>query len=83
MVGANVGIKAKISRLQQLRAGWLVKQSLLIADILGYNGAWTIQKLKRYHLADRLALIANVSKLRRRLRDRVALALFLLGPLKK
>lgn len=83
VVGANVGVKAKLARWQQLRAGWLVKQSLLIADILGYNGAWPIQKLKRYHLADRLALIANVSKLRRRLRDRVALALFLLWPLKK
>ena len=78
VVGANVGVKAKLARWQQLRAGWLVKQSLLIADILGYNGAWPIQKLKRYHLADRLALIANVSKLRRRLRDRVAFALFLL-----
>lgn len=83
VVGANVGVKAKLARWQQLRAGWLVKQSLLIADILGYNGAWTIQKLKRYHLADRLALIVNVSKLRRRLRDRVAFALFLLWPLKK
>jgi len=83
VVGANVGVKAKFARWQQLRAGWLVKQSLLIADILGYEDEWPIQKLKRYHLADLLALIANVSKLRRRLRDRVALALFLLGPLKK
>ncbi|MDZ4142124.1 MAG: glycosyltransferase [Methylotenera sp.] len=83
VVGANVGIKAKLIRWQKLREGWLVKQALLIADILGYNDAWPIQKLKRYHLVDRLALIANVNKLRRRLRDRIALALFLLMPLKK
>ncbi|MDZ4142121.1 MAG: hypothetical protein U1C48_08965 [Methylotenera sp.] len=83
VVGANVGVKAKLARWQKLREGWLVKQALLIADILGYNDAWQIQKLKRYHFIDRLALIANVNKLRRRLRDRVALALFLLLPLKK
>ncbi|MDP2282433.1 MAG: glycosyltransferase [Methylotenera sp.] len=83
VVGANVGIKAKLARWQKLREGWLVKQALLIADILGHNDTWPIQKLKRYHFVDRLALIANVNKLRRRLRDRVALALFLLLPLKK
>jgi len=83
VVGANVGAKAKLARWQKLREGWLVKQALLIADILGYNDAWPIQKLKRYHFVDRLALMANVNKLRRRLRDRVALALFLLLPLKK
>lgn len=83
VVGANVGIKTKLARWQKLREGWLVKQVLLIADILGYSAAWPIQKLKRYHFFDRLILIINVSKLRRRLRDRIALALFLLLPLKK
>lgn len=83
VVGANVGIKAKLARWKKLREGWLVKQALLIADVLGYSDVWPIQKLNRYRFVDRLALIANVSKLRRRLRDRVALALFLLMPLKK
>jgi rhamnosyltransferase len=83
VVGANVGVKAKLARWQKLREGWLVKQALLTADILDYKDAWPIQKLKRYHLVDRLALIANVNKLRRRLRDRIALAMFLLLPLKK
>ena len=82
-IGANVGVKAKLARLKKLREGWLVKQALLIAEILGYSDAWPIQKLKRYNFFDRLALIINISKLRRRLRDRVALALFLLLPLKK
>lgn len=83
VVGANVGVKAKLVRWQKLREGWLVKQALLLADILGYNDAWPIQKLNHYHFIDRLALIANVNKLRRRLRDRIALALFLLLPLEK
>lgn len=83
VVGANVGLKAKLVRWGKLREGWLIKQALLIADILGYTDAWPISKLKRYSLLDRLVLIVNVRKLRRRLRDRVALALFLLLPLKK
>lgn len=83
VVGANVGFKAMMARWQKLREGWLVKQSLLIADILAYSHIWPIQKLKRYHFVDRLALIANVNRLRRRLRDRIGLALFLLSPQKK
>jgi rhamnosyltransferase len=83
VVGANVGLKAKLVRWEKLREGWLIKQALLIADILGYSNAWPVNKLKRYNLLDRLVLIVNVKKLRRRLRDRLALALFLLLPLKK
>jgi rhamnosyltransferase len=83
VVGANVGVKAKLARFKKLREGWLVKQALLIAETLGYSDAWPIQKLKRYHFFDRLTLILNISKLRRRTRDRVALAFFLLWPLNK
>lgn len=83
VVGANVGIKAKLARFKKMREGWLIMQALLIADILGYSAAWPIQKLNRYHFFDRLVLIINASKLRRRMRDRVAFALFLLWPLKK
>ena len=83
VVGANVGIKAKLARFKKMREGWLIMQALLIAGILGYSAAWPIQKLNRYHFFDRLVLIINASKLRRRMRDRVAFALFLLWPLKK
>lgn len=83
VVGANVGIKAKLARFKKMREGWLIMQALLIAKILGYSNAWPIQKLNRYHFSDRLTLILNVSKLRRRTRDRVALAFFFLWPLKK
>jgi len=83
VVGANVGLKAKLARWKRLRDGWLVEQALLIADILGYSNALPMQKLMRYNFLDRLWLIMSVTKLRRRLRDRVALALFLLLPLKR
>ncbi|MDP3211526.1 glycosyltransferase [Methylotenera sp.] len=83
VIGANVGLKAKLARWKKLRDGWLVEQALLIANILGYSNVLPIQKLIRYNFADRLWLILNVTKLRRRLRDRIALVLFLLMPLKR
>jgi rhamnosyltransferase len=83
VVGANVGVKAKLARWKKLREGWLIKQALLIANLLGYTDAWPIKKLERYSFLDRLILILNIKKLRRRLRDRIALALFLILPLRK
>ncbi len=83
VVGANVGFTAKIARWKKLRAGWLVDQALLIASIVGYSNSLPMQKLARYHFVDRLWLIINITKLRRRMRDRIALVLFLLLPLKR
>lgn len=83
VVGANEGVNAKLDRWRKLREGWFIKQALLNAEIFGYVDAWPVGKLRSYKLLDRLTLIVSVRKLRRRLRDRVALALFLLLPLKK
>jgi rhamnosyltransferase len=83
VVGANIGIKAKKERWKKMREGWHVKQALLIADILGYSDSFPIKELKNYSFIDRVRLIANVRKLRRRLRDCFALAIFFLFPLKK
>jgi rhamnosyltransferase len=83
LVGANIGIKAKFARWEKMREGWHVKQALLIADILGYSNSFPIKELKNYSFVDRVLLIANVRKLRRRLRDCFALAIFFLFPLKK
>ncbi|MDO9150503.1 MAG: glycosyltransferase [Methylotenera sp.] len=83
VVGANVGIKAKIQRFKKLREGWLFEQALIIAEILGYTNMPPIQKIKRLSLLDRVWLIFNVSKLRRRLRDRIALAFFMMLFVKK
>ncbi len=78
VVGANVGFKSKWTRWKKLRESWFIKQALLIADILQYGNAWPIRRLKGFGFVDRLVLIVNIKKLRRRLRDRIALALFLL-----
>lgn len=83
VVGANVGIKAKINRWKKMRDSWHVKQAILIADILGYSNKFPIRELKNYGFVDRLILIVNARKLRRRLRDCFALVIFFLFPLKK
>jgi rhamnosyltransferase len=81
VMGANIGIKATLARWKKLREGWLVDQSLLFAIVLGYSNMWPIKRLNRYNFFDRLFLIININKLRRRLRDRCALVFFLLMPL--
>lgn len=83
VVGANVGIAAKKQRFKRLREGWLFEQSIIIANILGYAGTLPIQKIKRLTVMDRFWLIFNINKLRRRLRDRIALTFFLLLPINK
>jgi rhamnosyltransferase len=83
VVGANVGIKAKFSRWQKLRKGWLRTQALLIADLLDYQDAWPIARMRSYRFFDRLILIMHINQLRRRFRDRIGFALFLLWPLKR
>jgi rhamnosyltransferase len=80
VVGANIGIKPKIQRFKKLREGWLFEQALLIADILGYANMPPIKKIKRLSLLDRFWLILNINKLRRRFRDRIALAFLMLLP---
>ncbi len=80
VVGANVGIPAMRARFDKLRNGWLRQQAILIADLLTYDHTRPIQRLKRYRVSDRLLLIFMINKLRRRMRDRIALSLFLLLP---
>ena len=83
VMGANVGLQAKLSRWKKLRAGWLNTQSILLADIIGYSDSWVIKRLKRNNLIDKIVLIINVSKFRRKFIDRLALALSFLVGIKK
>lgn len=83
VVGANVGLKAKITRWNQLRAGWLNTQAILLAEIIGYSDNWVIQRLKRNNLIDKCILIINVSKFRRKFTDSLALALSFIVGIKK
>ena len=83
VVGANVGLQAKLSRWNKLRAGWLHTQAILLADIIGYSDSWVIKRLKRNNLIDKIVLIINVSKFRRKFIDRLALAASFLVGIKK
>jgi len=76
VIGANVGFKANIDRWKKLRSGWLIEQAILIADALDYSDSLPIKRLRCYGFFDRLFLILIIHKLRRRIRDRVALAIF-------
>ena len=78
VVGANVGLRALLVRFKILRAGWLRAQALLLSQILGYSDTLPMIKLKRNRLSERVWLMRHVTHLRRRLRDQIALALFLL-----
>lgn len=78
VVGANVGIKAKIQRFKKMRDGWLFEQALIISNILGYAEMPPMQKINTLSLVDRVWLVFNSGKLRRRLRDRLALAFLML-----
>lgn len=83
VLGANSGFKAKVSRWKKMREGWYLDQILLLGSLLGYEDKFPITALKRNGFYDRLALIANVRKLRRRLQDCFVLAIFFVLPLKK
>ncbi len=76
VVGANVGIKSALVRWKKMRQGWLVSQAILIADILDYSNKHPIVWLKRFNCMDRIKLVFNSFTYRRRLREKMALALF-------
>lgn len=83
VVGANTGIKAFAARLSKLKQGWYLQQTLLLAKQLGYNHAAPIQKITRLNLLDRCYLALFACEYRRRLRDRLAFAFFVLFLAKK
>ena len=83
VMGANVGLQAKLTRWHKLRSGWLNTQVILLAEIIGYSDSWVIKRLKSNNLIDKLILVINVSKFRRKPIDRLALALSLLVGIKK
>ncbi|MGR9045080.1 MAG: glycosyltransferase [Gammaproteobacteria bacterium] len=66
LVGINEGWKAGIKRLRLLTSGWYKRQVRCIADFVG---------AKAFDFGSRLDVIKNISHLRRRLRDRIALFL--------
>ncbi|MEY3996187.1 MAG: hypothetical protein RL344_530 [Pseudomonadota bacterium] len=76
VIGANIGLKTALIRWKKLRQGWLVEQSILIADVVGYSDKPPIIWLKRLNILDRIKLIKNIFSYRRRFREKIILALF-------
>jgi len=70
-------------RLKKMTQGWYYQQILLIADILGYQQSWPIEYLTRLSYMDRLKLALHARQFRRRLRDQVAFAIYILLLAKK
>lgn len=72
VVGANRGFKQMLARLNKIRHGWYDQQIKLIAQTLGYQDTWPIQRLIRLKFRDRIALALHAHQFRRRLRDQMA-----------
>jgi rhamnosyltransferase len=73
--GVSKGWTAATKRVQKLRAGWLNREVLSIAQLLHTEQAWPVQCLQRLRWRDRWQLALHVGQLRRSHRDRLALAL--------
>lgn len=83
VIGANRGLKPMIARLIKLGQGWYRQQILLIAAAVGYENRWPINSFVRLNLFDRFKLALHAHQFRRRLRDQVAFALYVLFLAKK
>lgn len=76
VMGANVGIAAKVNRAKIMFEGWHIKQALMIARVLGYDKEFPIWRLKRFTMLDRLILLVAFYQLRRKLNEALALAFY-------
>ncbi|MDR2240978.1 MAG: glycosyltransferase [Zoogloeaceae bacterium] len=86
-VGVNDGIQAGRTRLRKVASGWYRREVLLLAHMGrslrpdDSDLAALVFRLERGSWLDRLALVFSVCRLRRRLRDRLALAMLFLSGL--
>lgn len=82
VMGANIGLKAKLKRLEKLIDGWYTNQIFTLADLLGMDNRFPILQLKRLNIVDRIILLINIRKFRRNFWDSIALILLLILPKK-
>lgn len=78
VIGANSGFKPMLARIKKMKQGWYRQQILLIANSLGYDHRWPITALKNITCTDRLSLALHAAQCRRRLRDKIAFAVYVL-----
>lgn len=86
-VGVNNGVRAGQTRLRKVTSGWYRKEVLKMAHMSlsvrpSDQALLTLTcRLERGNWLDRVILVCNVGRLRRRLRDRLVLAMLLLSGL--
>ena len=79
-IGVNYGWRAWMKRLKLVRSGAHRRDILAIADSVGENNS-VVEALRRFRLIDRVSLILNARRLRRRYTECVYLIfLFLIMP---
>lgn len=76
--GANGGIEAAKRRIKMIRNNWYLTEIKRIVDILGLEKKpFFINALKRGYIGN-LYMMCNIHKIRRKLRDRLSLAVILM-----
>lgn len=78
VVGANNSWRSAMKRIQMVKSGWYKKEVLKISESISVESNPVVQRLKIGNLKSRLWLIMHINKLRRRGRDRFALAFFII-----
>lgn len=76
-IGVNAGWRAALNRLRLVRSGAYRRDILAIADCVGERDA-VVEAVRRLHFVDRLGLLLQVRRFRRRLSECLILAFFIL-----
>lgn len=71
LVGASVGLKAKLQRLQKLKSGWWLAQSLLIAELTGVKNHPFVKAWSRPRRSALLYLAIHARHCRRKRGDQI------------
>ncbi|MCX9034086.1 glycosyltransferase [Citrobacter portucalensis] len=80
-IGANGSLEGILKRCKQISGKWYVNEVIKISDVLGLNNTPYVKYILSGNYIDNLALAMNVSRMRRRLRDRLALFVFCIAGL--
>ncbi|MDR3501939.1 MAG: glycosyltransferase [Legionella sp.] len=78
-VGVNVGAKAYIVRLKQIKSGWWLHQAYLVAKLVGVSHCSFVQSWSKLGRISLLRLAVSAFQCRRRLGDQISFALICVG----
>ncbi|WMY75886.1 glycosyltransferase [Buttiauxella selenatireducens] len=77
-VGANNSIKAGFKRLKLAKCGWYKNEVNKLCVVLKFENDPIVDMIKRNDFKRTLLMLLNITKFRRRFRDRLMLAVFIL-----